>query len=231
MRHVSLAIAVIFLAAMSSACGSDHTSQDASNLNNSVTNQPDQNQSSQSSSTGATYFSEPVIVVNQTPPQKLGLKPPQRSPGLIEPTSKQQRQAELGIRLDYPDELNRDPFTSVPGATKLPEVVIPDPIEIPVSLPPSNPPRPSRPNPTTTAYNPPPPPEAEVIEVSGVVEIGGRRYAIVSIPGDISSRYVTVGQWIASDRVLVKRIEMSTYPRVILQQNGREYAHSVKLGI
>jgi hypothetical protein len=231
MRHISLAIAVIFLTTLTSACGSNSAKNDLSDSATANLDSANPAIDQTTNQSGSTYFAEPVIVLNQTTPQKLGLKRPARSPGLIEPTSKKQRQAELGVRLDYPSELNRDPFTNVPGSVRLPDVVIPDPIEIPVSLPPINPPRPSQINPTTTAYNPPPPPTAEVIQVSGVVEMGGRRYAIVSIPGDISSRYVSVGQWIASDRVLVKRIEMSTYPRVILQQNGREYVHSVKLGI
>jgi hypothetical protein len=232
MRYIPLAIAVLSLTMISSACG--NSSSTSIEPDDRSTQQPESIApgGSEANEATATYFAEPVIVLNQTSRQQLGLKPPsrsRRSPGLIEPTNKKQRQAELGVRLEYPAELSRDPFANAPGTTQLPDVVIPDPIEIPISLPPA---RPTRPAPTNrTAYNPPPTPAAQTIEVSGVVEIGGRRYAIVSIPGDISSRYVSVGQWIASDRVLVKRIEMSTYPRVILQQNGREYVHSVKLGI
>ncbi|AFY71411.1 hypothetical protein Pse7367_3163 [Thalassoporum mexicanum PCC 7367] len=228
MRHVSLAIASLFLAAIGGACSNNSTSNSATNAANSNLEQATEQTSTQS---GATYFEEPVLVLNQTSPQALGIERSRspRSPGLTTPTDKKQRQAELDVRLDYPSELSRDPFATAPGLTRLPEVVIPDPIDIPVPPPPARPPQPSPSN--RTAYTPPPQATAQVIEVSGVVEIGGRRYAIVTIPGDISSRYVTVGQRIASGQVLVKRIEMSTYPRVILQQNGREYAHSVKLGI
>jgi multidrug efflux pump subunit AcrA (membrane-fusion protein) len=74
----------------------------------------------------------------------------------------------------------------------------------------------------------PKPKEAETVTVTGTVEIAGQRYAILSVPGDVTSQYVRAGQRIAGDKVLVKSIETYGTPRVVLQQNGVEFTRYIK---
>lgn len=64
------------------------------------------------------------------------------------------------------------------------------------------------------------------IVVSGVVQIGDRASAIVTLPGDQTSRYVYEGDYL-SGRILVKRIEMGLEPRVILEREGVEIVRTV----
>lgn len=149
---------------------------------------------------------------------------------LTEPTSKTKRQQELATRVNYDrGNVGRDPFTTLPGSLNLPPVNIPAPIQIPVALPAANPQplvsKPIRSVPKST-YTPPRK-EAELMTISGAVEIGGDRYAIVSVPGEATSQYVRAGEKLAQDKVLVKYIEMSGTPKVILQQNGVEFVRYV----
>lgn len=68
---------------------------------------------------------------------------------------------------------------------------------------------------------------AETIEVSGVVEVGGKKNVIVKVPDEHTSRYVTVGERIGNGKVLVKRVEMGLEPVVVLEQDGREIVRSI----
>lgn len=68
---------------------------------------------------------------------------------------------------------------------------------------------------------------AETIEISGVVEVGGRRNVIVKVPDEHTSRYVAVGERMGNGTVLVKRVEMGLEPVVILEQGGREIVRSI----
>lgn len=69
---------------------------------------------------------------------------------------------------------------------------------------------------------------ASAVQVSGVVRVGSQNYAILNAPTEPTSRYVRVGQRIANNRVLVKRIEFGGgEPQVILEQNGIEVARPV----
>lgn len=61
----------------------------------------------------------------------------------------------------------------------------------------------------------------ESIEISGVVEAGGKTSVIVQEPNQ-SSRYVSVGDYLANGKILVKRVEMGPEPVVILEQDGKE---------
>jgi Tfp pilus assembly protein PilP len=65
---------------------------------------------------------------------------------------------------------------------------------------------------------------AESIEVTGVVQVGGKWSVIVKEPHTSSSRYVSVGEYLGNGRVLVKKILSpgTTEPVVVLQQNGVE---------
>lgn len=65
---------------------------------------------------------------------------------------------------------------------------------------------------------------AKGVAVEGVVQIGDKSHAIVKLPTDATSRYVSVGQQLLGGRLLVKRIEIPTdsEPVVVLEQNGIE---------
>jgi hypothetical protein len=69
---------------------------------------------------------------------------------------------------------------------------------------------------------------AEAIDVTGVVEIGGKLTAIVQEPNS-GSRYVKVGDRLSNGQVIVKRINMSVggEPSIVLQQNGVEFTKGV----
>ncbi len=68
---------------------------------------------------------------------------------------------------------------------------------------------------------------AEAIEVSGVVQAGGKTSIILKVPDEQTSRYAGVGERLANGRVLIKRVEMGSEPVVILEQDGREFAKSI----
>jgi len=68
---------------------------------------------------------------------------------------------------------------------------------------------------------------AEEIEVSGVMQVGGKWTIIVKEPGAPTSRYVSTGDYLANGRVFVKRIVPGADPVVILQQNGVEVTKSI----
>lgn len=78
-----------------------------------------------------------------------------------------------------------------------------------------------------------PPPQqpdlAQKVAVSGVVQIGEQVQAIVRVPNEGASRYVSVGQRLSNGEVLVKRIEMNqgAEPVVILEQYGVEVAKAI----
>lgn len=70
---------------------------------------------------------------------------------------------------------------------------------------------------------------ADAIEVSGVVQVGGKWNVIVKEPNAVSSRYVAVGEYLENGKVLVKQIVAAgnANPVVVLQQNGVEIRKSV----
>ncbi|HEY9664494.1 MAG TPA: hypothetical protein V6C65_39115 [Allocoleopsis sp.] len=59
---------------------------------------------------------------------------------------------------------------------------------------------------------------AQAIEISGVVEVGGKTNIIVQVPDEHTSRYVEVGDYLANGKVLVKRVEMGAEPVVVLEE-------------
>ncbi|HEY9700356.1 MAG TPA: hypothetical protein V6D10_24085 [Trichocoleus sp.] len=68
---------------------------------------------------------------------------------------------------------------------------------------------------------------AETIEISGVLQVGGKTNVIVKVPDESTSRYVTVGDSMANGQVRVKRVEMGIDPVIVLEQNGKEVTRSV----
>jgi hypothetical protein len=79
-----------------------------------------------------------------------------------------------------------------------------------------------RPSPIQPLPAIPQPSLAEAIQVSGVIQIDGKSYAIVQPPNEVA-RYVQAGDRISGGQVLVKRIDARMMePRVVLEQNGIE---------
>jgi hypothetical protein len=133
----------------------------------------------------------------------------QPTAGFLEPTNRSQRQQEISSRLAG---TQRDPFAIIPGSEpfkprppKLKSVTIkPVPVEPP----------------STT--------EASAVLVSGIMEIGGNKFAIINAPGEPTSRSVAVGQTFVSGKVLFKRVDnISGAAFVILEQNGVEITRPV----
>lgn len=77
---------------------------------------------------------------------------------------------------------------------------------------------------------PPPRPLSETIEISGVVEVGGKTSIIVKAPDEHTSRYVHVGDYLGNGKVLVKRVEMGVEPVVVLEEDGAEVTRYVGSG-
>lgn len=147
-----------------------------------------------------------------------------------------------------PQTKNNVPQTRVPQTQRRGAIAAkPSPNRLKLPSPPtargSNP-SPSVPQPGQTAkvlppVTPPPkvvpelpklpePTQAQGVEVTGVVEVGGVQMAIVKVPNE-PDRYVREGQRIANGQVLVKRIETNRGPNpvVILEQYGVEVARGV----
>ncbi|MGK7900067.1 MAG: hypothetical protein AB4352_01400 [Hormoscilla sp.] len=85
---------------------------------------------------------------------------------------------------------------------------------------------------TTTGPIAPVPPAPEIasaVKVSGVIELGSGKKAIVQVPGEKTQRYVAEGEWLGQGQVQVKRIELAERgsPTVILSENGREVVKMV----
>ncbi len=136
---------------------------------------------------------------------------------LVQPSNKGELQQKLNKGVSSSD--TRDPFKAI--AATLPSVVLPKPQVQP---------RVTARAPITVrkpAYVPPDPTEAKAVLVRGIVDIGGEQYAILTVPGEPTSIYVKPGQFVAANKVLVKRIETFGTPRVILQQLGIEVARAV----
>ncbi|MGQ9865908.1 MAG: hypothetical protein ACUVSQ_06435 [Pseudanabaenaceae cyanobacterium] len=125
-----------------------------------------------------------------------------------------------------------NPFAQSPGTVVLPR--LPRPALPPVRTPP--PPRlslpvsrpvssPVRPTPATVRPQPQLP-LAATLKVTGVVDMGSDIYAIVSVPGDLTSQYVRRGQRLVSG-IYVQDVFAGASPGVVVQQNGRRFVRYV----
>jgi hypothetical protein len=174
----------------------------------------------------------PPVTTNTTTPTpanaskpkgKPNLKPPFEAPlvagkppisGLIEPTNKIKRQEELNSKVGTE---KRDPFTAIPGSLPAP------PPAVVVKAP-------TLPTPTVRVKDPEPPStaEASAVLVTGIMDIGGTKYALVNAPGEPTSRAIAVGQKFISNQVLLKRIDnVTSTPLIILEQNGVEVTRPI----
>ncbi len=103
----------------------------------------------------------------------------------------------------------------LPASTTLPTIALGNLPNVAVpGLPPTAPPRSA----------------AESLEISGVVQVGGKTNVIIKAANEYTSRYVAVGERVANGQVLIKRVEMGLEPVVILEQAGREIVRSVGSG-
>ncbi|WP_088890957.1 hypothetical protein [Leptolyngbya ohadii] len=115
---------------------------------------------------------------------------------------------------------------SAPTVIPLPPVTISAPVPVVQSAPPNG----SAPSALPAPRPVSPTQLAEAIEISGVMEVGGKTNIIVKVPEEGTSRSVQVGDTLANGRVRVKRVEMGLEPVVVLEQNGREVTRSVGSG-
>ena len=136
---------------------------------------------------------------------------------LIETTNIQQRLKQL--QQGQSDPFTRLFFPQLETATK-PEKVFPDLAKLPVikKLPASSV-KVTRPSTKMT----------EGVAVEGVMKLGNKTRAIVKVPTDGISRYVSEGQRLSDGQLLVKRIEITpdSEPLVVLEQNGIEISKAV----
>lgn len=77
---------------------------------------------------------------------------------------------------------------------------------------------------STDTLQPSQPLQAEQVQVTGVIALGGYRYAIVQSPEQPGGQYIQVGQRFGEgNQILVKRIEIKDQePIVVLEEKGRE---------
>ncbi|MEL6352326.1 MAG: hypothetical protein AAFR58_11200 [Cyanobacteria bacterium J06627_28] len=155
-----------------------------------------------------------------------------------------------GARTQLVNQSRTDPFASLPIPIT-PEVVVipeaagdaasarggggtaasaepsrPEPTAPPVRVQPPNEPL-VRPSPIATLPTIPQPVIAPTVSVSGIIQLGGEPYAIVSA-GSEPERYVRVGDRIANGSVRVKRIDTLAFePQVIFEENGIEVSRPV----
>jgi hypothetical protein len=140
----------------------------------------------------------------------------------LEPTNKAQRQEELTGKLSG---IERDPFATIPGSVPPPPApprpaFVPRPQTIPNATP--------QVKIVPVVVEPPSTVEASAVLVSGILDIGGSKYAIINAPGEPTSRSVAVGQTFVNGKVLFKQIKnVSGTTFVILEQNGVEVTKPV----
>jgi hypothetical protein len=112
--------------------------------------------------------------------------------------------------------LSKPSLPPVPQTISLPQTAIPQPLPVP-------------PPPATSllSQNVPVQSSAETIQISGVLQVGGKTNVIIKDPNEQTSRSVAVGERLANGKVLVKRVQMGLEPVVILEQGGRDIVRSV----
>lgn len=221
MHRLSISAFIGMLALTITGCGA---STENNTNTNSTTVQPTVKPSTTTESTPEkTQATQKPTLVAKNPP------PPTSTAGLIQSTNANQRTQQV-------QQGRSDPFAGLfaipkPVVTVKPRTVvtrIPKPV-----VPPPPKPVVVKPNPLPIvpppAPAPPQPDLARSVTVLGVVEVGNELQAIVKVPTEATSRYITQGQRLSDGQVLVKRIELSpgAEPVVILEQNGIEVTRAV----
>lgn len=192
----------------------------------------------------AQTFPKPTIVSANAPMQTVSVK------GLLQPTSPQARLSQISTTT------RRDPFaTLLPSNLKVATPTQPEarvnrsgtarsqtaqqPLTQPITPVPQLPLKPLPPlpvssTPLTPTSLPALPPVsqtslADAVEITGVMQVGGKVTAIVQSPNEATARYVQAGDYLANGSVLLKRIILSKNgePTIVLQQNGIEVTKSL----
>lgn len=225
MHRLSISALIGMLALTITGCGGSTQT----NTNTTTTTiQPTVKPSTTTESTPETTQTaqKPTLVAQNT-------QPPTSTAGLIQSTNANQRTNQV-------QQGRSDPFAGLfaipkPVVTVKPRKVVirripkppvvPPPLPKPVVVKPKPVPIPQPPAPIA----PPQPDLARSVTVLGVVEVGNQLQAIVKVPTEATSRYITQGQRLSDGQVLVKRIELSpgAEPVVILEQNGIEVTRAV----
>ncbi|MBD3880961.1 hypothetical protein IFO70_04250 [Phormidium tenue FACHB-886] len=171
----------------------------------------------------------------QQPFQQPTVPPPVPVPNLIPPTNVPERLPEVSTGrpdpfstlLMAPTIVSTNPAPSEPAVIN--PITVPSAPAVAVAPPPAGTLPTFQPGGITQMPSVPVAPVsvAEAIEISGVVQAGGKTSIILQVPNEHTSRYVGVGERLANGSVLVKRVEMGSEPIVILEQDGREITKSI----
>lgn len=183
-------------------------------------------QSPRSPFTSATSVNPPLPVPNLIPPTTSSARSPQSEIGRTDPFAAVVVPPTVSIRATTP------PSPPVPASPTSSTTVNAPVATAPLPLP-SVQPAPVGINqfpPVTTMPAVPPLRLADAIEISGVVEVGGKTSVIVQVPNERTSRYVYVGDYVSNGNVLVKRVEMGIEPVVVLEEDGAEVTRYVGNG-
>lgn len=167
---------------------------------------------------GKTPFQPDLTAFFPKNPDQATNQKPEYPTGLIQSTN-------VEMRLKQLQQGQSDPFTrlfptpQLETATK-PEKIFPDLPKLPIKK--------KLPAPSVKVTRPSTK-MAEGVAVEGVMQLGDKTRAIIKVPTDGVSRYVSVGQRLSSGQLLVKRIEIApdSEPMVVLEQNGIEISKAV----
>lgn len=225
MRRLSISAFVGMLALTITGCGSGRAENKTNTSSNTVqpTVKPTDGVEKSAPQTPQIPAQKPTIVAQNPPTPGFS-----STAGLIQPTNVNQRTQQ--VQQGRPDPF-AGLFTIPKVVTAKPQKVVPRLPKLPSVAPP--PPQPvvvkPTPAPLPAPIEPPQPDLARGVTVLGVVEVSNQLQAIVRVPTEATSRYVTEGQRLSDGQVLVKRIEMSpgSEPVVILEQNGIEVSRAV----
>lgn len=227
MHRLSTTAVAGMLALTIAGCGSGGDETSSTSVQPTAATQ----EASDSSSEPSQAQSQPIIVAQkpdnaQKPDKKPDQTPSQKTPpiatptaGLIQPTNPARRtqQVQKGRPDPFAELYDSQPkVAAAPKPAKLPAISA-TPVLKPAPLPPPMP------------VAPPQPDLARGTTVLGVVEVGNQFQAIVQVPNEATSRYVSEGQRLADGQVTVKRIEMypGSEPVVVLEQFGQEVSRAV----
>ena len=233
MRLLSTIAFLGMLTLILSACGAEETASNTT-ANNTEVKQPASMQPTTSTQLLA-QKPAPETVVNSSTMAQNPQNQASSTAGLIQPTNVNQRTQQ--VLTGRPD-----PFAGLfaipkPPVTVPPKKIVPSLPKLPTASPPR--PKPTKPiavQPVKPAplppVIPPPPPQPDLargVVVLGVIEAGNQLQAIVQVPNEATSRYISEGQRLSDGQVLVKRIEINAgaEPLVILEQNGVEVTRTV----
>lgn len=193
-------------------------------------------QASQPAPARAFPFQESPIAGNSSSLPAPNLIPPTTTPERLPQISAGRNDPFANLPISPSVSFSNRPAPAVPVPAPPPVMAAPPVTTTPTQTLPSLPPLQAPPSvevasvPIVAMPPLPPPRLSEAIEISGVVEVGGKTSVIVHVPNELSSRYVAVGDYLANGKVLIKRVEMGMEPTVILEEDGVETIRYVGSG-